>query len=121
MVFFFRKIFFALQKILGQSFFRKLFILFTEILLKSRVCAYITGTPPIPSKRARGHGFFCWGGVLSGPPLCLRIREVNFGKSSKFECKMRNFPVQEFKFLKMQAQDCCAGGAEMGMGRARSS
>jgi hypothetical protein len=52
---------------------------------------------------------------------CLRIREVNFDKSSKFECKMRNFPVWEFKLLKMQARNCCAGGAETGMGRARSS
>jgi hypothetical protein len=24
---------------------------------------------------------------------CLRVCEVNFDKSSKFECKMRNFPV----------------------------
>jgi hypothetical protein len=24
---------------------------------------------------------------------CLHIREVNFEKSSKFDCKMRNFPV----------------------------
>ena len=24
---------------------------------------------------------------------CLRIREVNFEKPSKFDCKMRNFPV----------------------------
>jgi hypothetical protein len=42
MVYFFEKIFFALRKILGKSLFRKLFILFTEIMLKLRVCLHDT-------------------------------------------------------------------------------
>jgi hypothetical protein len=38
----------ALRKISGRSIFRKLFILFTEILLKSRVCLK---TPPLPKPK----------------------------------------------------------------------
>jgi hypothetical protein len=34
---------------------------------------------------------------------------------------MRNLQVLEFKFLNMQARDFYAGGAETGIGRARSA
>ena len=51
--------------------------------------------------------------------ICLHIREVNFEKSSKFDCKMRNLLAKEFKFLNTRAQNNCAGGAATGTGRPR--
>ena len=46
----FSRFFFALRDISGNSLFRKLFILFTEILLKSRMCL---NAPPPPKKKAK--------------------------------------------------------------------
>ena len=51
--------------------------------------------------------------------ICLRIRELNFQQSSKFDCKMRNLLAKEFKLLNTRAQKKCAGGAATGAGRPR--
>ena len=103
MVFFcFRKIYFALRKILGQSLFRKLFILFTtcKILLKSRVCLHHT-----PHCLKAGFPVYCTPGTFRGlstpvfgiSPLKLRRLTPGPGPGGDYTLHTTHYQVLGWK------------------------